>query len=298
MRNSELRSVLKVRAFSAAGLLFVLLSVLAGGAQAQARLSTEYLDSKSLERKVPYNVILPKGYSAAGEKRYPVLYLLHGLTGHYGDWAERSKVVEHSAPYDLIIVMPEGNDGWYTDALNAPKDRYESFIFEDLIPAVETKYKSRVDRPGRFIAGLSMGGYGSVKLALKHPERFALAGSFSGAVRGAEFDGAAFTGWKALADSLNAVFGPMDSKVRAENDVFKLLAAVKQEQVKDLPFLYFDCGTEDGLIGQNRDFSGELLKMKVPHEFRERPGKHEWPYWDEQIVEFLQLAGKFIGKDK
>jgi S-formylglutathione hydrolase FrmB len=288
----------RVRSLIAAVFLLIFVGLLASGAAAQAagsgRLSTRYLESKSLERKVPYNVILPKGYSVSGENRYPVLYLLHGLTGHYGDWAEKSGVVEHSAEYPFIIVMPEDNDGWYTDALNAPKDRYESFMIKDLIPEVEKNYRTQTERAGRMIAGLSMGGYGSMKLALKYPDKFVLAGSFSGALRAAEFDASQLTGWKALSDSINEVFGSLDSKVREENDVFKLLSAYKPEQVKDLPFIYVDCGTEDGLVISNREFATKLFEMKVPHEFRQRPGGHNWPYWDAQIVEFLQLTEKFI----
>ena len=220
-----------------------------------------------------------------------MVYLLHGLTGHYGDWAQKSKLVEHSAQYGFIIVMPEGNNGWYSDAENVPNDRYESYIVGDLIPEIDRKYRTRAERSGRVIAGLSMGGYGALKFGLKHSARFVLTGSFSGALRAAEIDPNAFGGnWKALTDSVASAFGEMGSKTRYRNDLFRLLSDLKPEEVKNLPFIYLDCGTEDFLIKDNREFAAKLLELKVPHEFRQLPGAHDWKYWDKQIIDFMRVA--------
>jgi len=276
----------------------------ASGAHARdagSRLATRQLESASLGRTVSYNVLFPPGYAAKEHsgKRYPVLYLLHGLTGHYNNWAERTPLEEHSEKYELIIVMPEGNDGWYTNAENVPSDRYEDYVIKDLIPAIERDLRTRSDRKGRIIAGLSMGGYGALKFGFKYPERFALAGSFSGALNAARFDVSAFGGnWKALTDSITAVYGGMDSTTRRENDLFRMIEELPAEKVAAMPFIYLDCGTEDGLINANRNFAAKLLEKKVPHEFRQLPGAHNWAYWDKQIVEFLQVAAGFINKSE
>lgn len=273
-----------------------LLTAASVSARAEPRLATHQLESRSLERTVPYNVILPKGYADTSNsgKKYPVLYLLHGLTGHFDVWARSTRVEQHSEPYDLIIVMPEGNNGWYTNAENVPADRYEDYIVKDLIPEVEKRFRVVGDRSSRMIAGLSMGGYGALKFGLKYPDMFVIAGSFSGALNAARFDPAELPGgWKALVDSVNAVYGAMGSKTRAENDLHKMVEDLKPEAVANLPFIYLDCGTEDGLITDNRSFAAKLLEKKVSHEFRQLPGAHNAVYWNKQVVEFLEMQDRF-----
>lgn len=272
----------------------ILLSAAVGahGLAADGRLSTRQIQSASLGRTVSYNLILPRGYAEKenSEKRYPVLYLLHGLTGHYENWAERTTLEEYSKDYELIIVMPEGSNGWYTNAENVPADKYEDFMIRDLVPAIEKDFRARTDREGRIIAGLSMGGYGALKFGFKYPDRFALAGSFSGALNVARFDLNTYRGgWKALTDSVKAVYGDMGSRTRLENDLFRMIEDLPADKAGSLPFVYLDCGTEDGLISDNRNFAAKLLEKKVPHEFRQLPGGHNWAYWDKQIVEFLQV---------
>lgn len=276
----------------------LLMAAVSGFAKAEARLSTHQLESKSLERTIPYNVILPKGYADAANsgKKYPVLYLLHGLTGHYDAWVRATMVEEHSIPYELVIVMPEGNNGWYTNAENVPADRYEDYMVKDLIPEIEKKFRVQTDRSSRMIAGLSMGGYGALKFGLKYPGLFAIAGSFSGALNAARFDTKVLPNtWKALVDSITAVYGDMGSKTRAENDVHKIIEEITPDSVKSLPFIYVDCGTEDMLINTNREFVAKLLEKKVPHEFRQLPGGHNAPYWNKQILEFLEMQDRLRG---
>ncbi len=140
-----------------------------------------------------------------------------------------------------------------------------------------------------------MGGYGSIKFGLKHPEKFALVGSFSGALQAASLsDKLLGNGWKALTDSIMSVYAAENSPTRAANDIFRIVREMPAEKNKNLPFIYLDCGTEDGLIGANREFSNLLLEKKVRHEFRQLPGRHDWTFWNSQIEEFLELSGKFI----
>ena len=249
-----------------------------------------------MKREMPYRVILPVGYEVNADNRFPVIYLLHGLTGHYDNWTNQSKLVEYARDYDYIIVTPEGNDGWYSDSATVENDKYESYIIQELIPKIERKFRVLSGRENRAIAGLSMGGYGSLKFGLKYPEKFVLAGSFSGALRAAEITlkQAESSSWKALSDSIKNVYAADDSETRQQNDIFKLLKAKTEAETKNLPFFYIDCGTEDFLIQANREFNLLLAEKKIPHEFRELPGGHNWNYWNTQVQEFLRVSEKFI----
>ncbi|MGI8670513.1 MAG: alpha/beta hydrolase [Aridibacter sp.] len=265
------------------------------GLKNSGRSSDQKLDSKLMKRQMPYRVILPVGYNVSNEKVfYPTIYLLHGLTGHYDNWGDKAELEKYTESYKYIFVMPEGDNGWYSDSAMNENDKYESYIIEELIPEIEKKFRSQKERGGRVIAGLSMGGYGGLKFGIKYPDKFVLAGSFSGALRAAEFDAKVLGGWKVLADSITTTFGEADSDTRKENDVFKLVKEKSPAQIKEMPFIYLDCGTEDGLIKQNMDFANLLLEKRIPHEYRQLPGKHEWAYWNSQIKEFLELSRKFV----
>ncbi len=263
----------------------------ARAAQKNSRVQTVQFESKLVGKTLPYNVVLPVDYDQPGAKakRYPVLYLLHGLTGHYDNWTTRTKLSDYAAQYPMIIVTPEGNNGWYTDSATVPTDKYETYILEELIPDVERRYRANATREGRAIAGLSMGGYGALKFGVKHPEMFALAASMSGA-----FGAASWTekelGPGGIRDSLLQIFGPADSPTRAANDLFKLVREVSAKKIAPLPYFYFDCGTEDFLFSSNRELASLFVELKVPHQYRQLPGTHNWQYWDAQVQEILKVA--------
>jgi len=250
--------------------------------------------SKLIGQALPYNVLLPVDYDqpAAREKRYPVLYLLHGLTGHYNNWVEKTRLADYARSYELIIVTPEGNDGWYTASATVPTDKYESYIVQELIPDVQHRYRTIETRSGRAIAGLSMGGYGALKFGVKKPEMFAFAGSMSGALGAASWTQGDLRGFEFIWRTLAAVFGPENSPTRATNDLKKLLRELKAENIPALPYMYLDCGTEDPLLQSNRDLADILLASKIPHEYRQLPGTHAWPYWDAQVQEVLRIAAR------
>lgn len=254
--------------------------------------SDHELDSKLMARPMPYRVVLPKSYSAEKDRKYPVIYLLHGLTGRFRNWTDLTKLPAYAERYEFIIVTPEGANGWYTDSHTKPEEKYESYLIKELIPEVEKKYRAIGTRGGRAIAGLSMGGYGALKFGLKYPEMFSLAGSFSGALGAASIsaDGRSTASIRSIAE----VFGPADSETRAANDIFKMVREATPEKVKAMPFLYVDCGNEDFLIQNNRDFVALLAEKKIPHEYRQLPGAHNWPYWDKQVREFLRVAEGFL----
>lgn len=252
------------------------------------------LDSKLMGRKMPYRIILPPNYNNANETtRYSVVYLLHGLTGNSANWTDRTKLTEYAAKYKFIIVTPEGNNGWYTDSVSAPNDKYESYIVKELIPEIDKKFRTIADRDHRVIAGLSMGGYGAIKFGLKYPEMFSLVGSFSGALGATNF-----TEKNAgnIGKGIDAIFGVENSDTRRANDIFALIRDTNAEKVKTTPYIYVSCGTEDFLIQNNRDFLALLNEKKIPHEYRELPGGHTWAFWDDQAREFLAVADRIIKK--
>ena len=128
---------------------------------------------------------------------------------------------------------------------------------------------------------------------MKYPEIFSLAGSFSGALGAASFSEKTAG---PIGKSIDAIYGPVDSETRKSNDIFRIIKEMAPAQIKTLPFLYVDCGTEDFLFQSNRDFAQLLTEKKVPHEYRQLPGGHTWPYWNSQVQEFLRAADKAFAK--
>jgi len=259
---------------------------------AATRVETVRFQSKLVNSTLPYNVILPDDYDTSGTTRYPVLYLLHGLTGHYSDWLSRTNVGDYASAYRIIVVTPEGNDGWYTDSESVATDKYESYILQELIPDVQQRYRTIEARYGRAIAGLSMGGYGALKFGLKTPSTFVFAGSMSGAV-GVTRITEKEAGAARWATSMK-LFGPADSETRKANDLFQIINQMSPARISSLPFFYFDCGTEDSalIFPYNRELAQLMSEKKIPHEYRELPGDHSWGYWDRQVQEVLKIAAQ------
>lgn len=241
---------------------------------------------------MPYKIILPSKYNTEKTKRYGVIYLLHGLTGHYDNWTAKTKIADYAAHYNYIIVTAEGDDGWYSDSVTKANDKYESYIVKELIPEIDKKFRTVANKNNRSIAGLSMGGYGAIKFGLKYPEMFSLVGSFSGALPATGWTDKNSAAW--LSKSIMTVFGDAAHETRYANDIYKIVREMPDANKKTLPFIYLDCGTEDFLIQPNRDFAALLFEKKIPHEFRQLPGKHDWNYWNSQVQEFLELSEKFV----
>lgn len=255
--------------------------ILSSSLSARSRVETVKFQSKLVNATLPYNVILPADYDTA-HTRYPVLYLLHGLTGHYTDWVSRTNLASYVAQYRIIVVTPEGNDSWYVD-------KYESYILQELLPDVQKRYRTLEARNFRAIAGLSMGGYGAIKFGLKSPETFAFAASLSGAfgiTRLSEKEVPA--SWQ---PSLK-LFGPLGSETRKANDLFEIIEKLSAQQIKSLPYFYFDCGTEDSplIFPYNQQLAQLMFAKKIPHEYRQMPGGHSWGYWDRQVQEVLRIT--------
>ena len=228
--------------------------------------------SAALNRDMQYRVVLPRG-EAPGE-RLPVVYALHGGGGGFKEWTNDSDVA-HFAESGLILVMPEGNSSYYTNAVNPPQDRYEDYIIGDLILDVESKFPVATGRSKRAIIGISMGGFGAVKLALRHPDLFAFVGGMSSAI---DVPRRAFS-VKRLQQSrhYSSIFGSAGSQTRRDNDPFVL---ARTADPNDAPYFFLTCGEQEGLLPANREFAAVLAQRHFLNEFHTVPGSHDWNQWN------------------
>lgn len=274
--------------------LVVLLSAAIAVAQASGpatnnakavRVEESVLHSVSLGRDMHYLILFPRDY--AGDRRFPVLYLLHGLYGDYKNWDTKTRLERVAADHSILIVTPDADDSWYTNAATKPADRFEDYIVKDLISEIDKKYRTIATKRARAVAGLSMGGYAAVKFGLKYPELFGFSGSLSGAFNAAQNLDDLRPEFRA---KLLEVFGNAGSKTRDENDVFLL---VKSSQ--NYPYFYLACGTSDFFLDTNRALAARLSSQKLPYEYHETPGDHAWEYWDSELPPLLQAVERAVG---
>lgn len=228
-------------------------------------------------------VILPQSTSGqigmTGSERpgaSPVLYLLHGLSDDDTTWVRRTSIERHVAPYGLAVVMPQVNRSFYTDEVHG--NRYWTFLTEELPEIVHGFFRLSRRREDTFVAGLSMGGYGALKWALRYPERFAAAASMSGAVDVADLQRLR----EQRAELMGRIFGP--AVAGTDNDLFSLLDTLDPGAA---PALSVCCGTQDPLIAHNRAFVQTLLDKQFAVAADFGPGAHEWGYWDARIQDVL-----------
>ena len=241
--------------------------------------------SRSLGREMKYRIVLPSDYQTSS-RRYPVLYLLHGLTGHYEDWESRTHLDDYLAGLPLIVAMPEGGDSWYANSASQPAEKWEDYIIKDFIAEIDRQFRTIQTRHARAIAGLSMGGYGAMKFALKYPGTFIFAVSFSGAEVVVHDPNYKIPFGQKYVDQIHDIFGDGMTPTRTDNDIFEL---AKKRTPAQLPYLVVTCGTEDGLLASNREFVAVLQQQKIRYEYHESAGAHTWQYWDEQLPYSLSL---------
>jgi putative tributyrin esterase len=255
----------------------------------------ETFHSKALDRNMHYIVVLPADYDQS-QQRYPVLYLLHGWAGDYTNWVKLTKLVEYSRRYPMIVVTPDAQNSWYVNSATIPADRFEDYIINDLIHEVDTRWRTITAPDRRAIAGLSMGGYGSVLFGLKHPGSFAVIGSVSGA-----FDGPAGIeqGMPSLRESTDRAFGAIGTAARTDNNIYSLLYSVlaKADHVR-IPYLFLECGSQDSLLPSNRKFVEELSSKNVLYEYHEYPGGHSWEFWENSLPMMLEVIATRIVPDR
>jgi S-formylglutathione hydrolase FrmB len=247
-------------------------------AQSIARVDSFFMPSLGRTKKL--SVLIPSGYDPT--KRYPVLYLLHGYTGGYEDWVARTKLRDYMKDVPMLVVMPDGENSWYVNSFTEPNERFEDYLVNDVPHYVQTMYS--VDTTRQAIAGLSMGGYGALMLALRHPAKYDFAGSLSGAIafpRG--MNDTTHPPERSLHASLVRVFGERTGGFRNAHDVYLLY---RQTSKDSLPYIYMVIGTQDGyrtFLPAHRAFTDLLRTYGAAYEYHETPGGHNWQFWDKEI---------------
>jgi S-formylglutathione hydrolase FrmB len=281
-------------------LIFLILSSGAAFAQQNGKVVEElYVKSDILNRNVKYAIYLPADYETSN-RTYPVVYLLHGYGDDHTGWLQfgevnryADKAIADGAIPPMIIVMPDAGTSWYINNYNG-KQSYEDFFFKEFIPTIETEYRIKNKKQYRGVAGLSMGGYGTLVYSIKHPDMFSAAAALSAAVR-SDDDFMAITEarWK---EAYSNVIGPnLNGKERLNatwraNSVLGLVQSKTADDLKNVR-LWLDCGDDDALSKGNILLHIALTEKKVPHEFRIRDGAHTWTYWRTGIVDALAFIG-------
>jgi S-formylglutathione hydrolase FrmB len=233
--------------------------------------------SETLQLSTSMNAILPQPVRA----RYPVLYLLHGLSDDHTIWLRRTSIERYVDPLGLAVVMPAVHRSFYADMAHG--NRYWTFVSQELPALARSFFPVSRRREDTFVAGLSMGGYGAFKLALSYPQRFAAAASLSGALDQAGDMDTAESAWRAEMENM---YGDLGKFAGSPNDVMQLARRCAQSS-EPKPRLYQCCGTEDFLYDQNLRFRDQALKLGLDLTYEEGPGEHEWGYWDRMIQRVL-----------
>jgi S-formylglutathione hydrolase FrmB len=291
------------------GTLLFFLMWAPGSARAQSRIDCNALKSQILKQVVHYCVYLPASYNQAGATqnpaRYPVLYFLHGLGDNEqtlfnsGGWTLLDDLHRQGKMGDFLIVAPEGRRSFYINSVDGSV-RYSDFLVREFIPQVESKYRIRSGRGGRAISGISMGGYGALRLAFAHPEMFSAVSAQSAALiteSPQELDSAARSG-APMARILTSVFGnPIDVVHWNENSPF-VLAKKNSAGLRKLK-IYFNCGQNDnyGFEKGAASLHQLLQKENIPHEYHSYPGDHGLSYFlshFEEVMEFHSHAFKMV----
>ncbi len=226
---------------------------------------------ESIGMQTGMSVILPQGRGPL-----PVLYLLHGLSDDHTMWPRRSNIERYVADMGLIVVMPQGGRSFYVNDPRPGGFAFEDHIVKDVVGFVDRTFPTTASREGRAIAGLSMGGYGSLMLAMRYPDMFSVACSHSGAF---------FFAHNAIEnrDDVNAL-----AEAVGEGYDCHLLAGKLKKSGRKIA-MRIDCGVDDFLIQPNRDLHAHLDAIGIEHVYEEYPGEHTWEYWNEHVRQTLEF---------
>lgn len=243
-------------------------------------------------------VYVPESYYKQEDRRYPVVYLLHGLYGDETSWTVKGNaeatldaLIASGELVESIVVMP--NDGGYghgTFYVNwyDGTGRFEDYIVQDLIPSIDREFRTIADRSKRAVCGLSMGGYGAFALALRNPELFVAAASISGALMSTSL----MTPQDMRSDTTPRIIGPLHGPYAKELDLHVLAAKRAKEEVR--PELHFNCGQSDFLFPANQAFKTLLDQLGYPHEYFEFEGNHEWSYFGGHLPDALRFINRTL----
>lgn len=253
-----------------------------------ASVDTVNVYSNAMHKNIGCVVITPGGY-ASSDKHLPVVYLLHGYSGNYADWIKKVPAIkDYADKYNLLIVCPDGAfSSWYFDSPVDTTMRYETYVGTEVPAYIDAHYRTIANRSGRAITGLSMGGHGGLFLGLRHADVFGACGSMSGGVD--------LTGFKTQFD-IDKRMG--DTLKDAANFVnYSVMHVVETKPAAPLHII-FDCGTKDFFYNINHALHEKMVKLKIPHDYIERPGGHSWEYWANSIKYQLLFFSDYFASAK
>lgn len=267
------------------------------------------VQSRSLQGSVPFTVILPSDYDST-EQEYPVIYLLHGYGGDHSSWINRCKInnlidslLTLNLISDYIYVLPDAGNSYYLNNFDSSYN-YTDFFIEELVPLIDARYRTKARKEYRTLMGLSMGGFGSIILALKAPELFSHVIAMSAAVRNEAI-------FKSLPQSkYENYFGKVygfglagEERITShwiQNSPYFLIDTGTVAYYKEIQW-YIDCGIDDFLFPANEAFHDLLVQYKLQHEYHVRPGRHNWEFWYSSTVNgllYLEHYYNSTGADK
>lgn len=234
---------------------------------------------KSIHIDTAMNVLLPEGADHKGP--FPVLYLLHGLTHDYSSWMRNTNLGRHVAALPLIVVMPDGHRSFYCNDPRPDGLAYEDHIINDVVGFVDRTFPTIRDRSARAIAGMSMGGFGAMMLALRHPDLFSVVCPQSAAIFFTHEIRESPTGVQAFAQTLP----------KGEYDCFTLAERfAPSAKGPHRLAIRMECGKDDGLLNANQAFHEHLARLDIPHEFISSPGVHSTDYFDARTPAILEFV--------
>lgn len=258
-------------------------------------MESEAFNSKILSKEVKYTIYLPPGYDHSNRK-YPVVYLLHGYTDSDIAWVQFGEIqaiadkgMNEQTITPMIIVTPDAGVTWYIND-HEGKVKYEDMFIREFIPYIDQNYRTRTKKEFRAISGLSMGGYGAFIYAIKHPDLFAACAPLSAAFYTQEevvnYDQ---DRWDRIESVMYGKNLKGKSRITAHwkaNNPFYILEKADVKAIKSVRY-YFDCGDDDFLYKGNNKMHTILRDMEIPHEFRIRDGGHTWEYWRTGVLDAL-----------
>jgi S-formylglutathione hydrolase FrmB len=248
---------------------------------------TVQIESKAMKTMIKCVVIRP---SEVGNERpkLPVVYLLHGYSGNFSNWITRvPALAQYADSYQTIIVCPDGGfSSWYFDSPVDSTMRYETYITQDVVNYIDDHYPTIRDRKGRAITGLSMGGHGGLFLGLRHPELFGACGSMSGGINLSD-----------VRNRYDVVKRLGDTVTHARNWTLYSVSDMIEKMPADPPKIIFDCGTEDFFYAINHALHEKMVRLKIPHDYTERPGRHDWVYWSNAVPYQLLFFNRYFNRN-
>jgi S-formylglutathione hydrolase FrmB len=250
-----------------------------------AIVDTVAIFSNSMNRSRKCVVIVP-GKTKQTSTQFPTVYLLHGFSGNYKNWIDKvPQLAGYADEYKTVIVCPDGEfSSWYFDSPVDSTMRYETYIAKEIPQFIEARYPVIKDRKARAITGLSMGGHGGLFLGFRNADFFGACGSMSGALV-IEYITRGYHVEKRLGDTAN-------KERYREYSIMKQM----EQPLKDSMAIIVDCGTEDFIIEMSRMAHRKMLEQKIPHDYIERPGKHDWKYWATAVQYQLLFFRNYFDK--